>query len=1117
MSITVPGLTHNAILDASPIPTSVTDAEGNIVYVNDAFLAYASTVRGKKVRREERVGGNVRDFTTGGYERDRQEWLALYDRVLKGGETILLEGLRGLQSSGRGDDRPEEMYVDLRMNPIKDPDGSVIAAVMVWRDVTARVIGQREERRRAALDQVRVAVYQMRALKDIRRVLVSLYRAMKDIGLEFEACSVEIVKEEAGIVEDYDLVPNLRSLRTEQFPLQGTAVYEAWRSQKPIYRRDLDEDDRYGEQAYIEEGIDKPIRSVVDIPFSHGTIGVNSTQPEAFSAMDIETLGHFAEVLSEAYTRFESMQRLEESERALRRRAALDRVRMSVYEMTEASDTQRVLISLSAALKDIGVDVRNCSVQLMDETKEMFACHHLGSTRAGPVSGVPSSNTAVYEAWRDQRPIYRRDLNEEDRYDEKSEIREGFGKRIRSVVDVPFSHGTIGVNSAQPDAFAEEDIETLRQFAEVLSEAYTRAEDIRRLEESEERYRSLVEHSQDVIFRLGLDRSYLLISQAIQELTGYAPEQFYSDTAFAPSIVLPEDLRKVEEALEKASAGEISRELEYRMRTKDGKILWACQNTFPVKSPEGSVVAIGGTLRDITERKRALEAEEQSEQQYRTTIDSIDDLIHVVGPDLRLILINRACTQWCEELGLPTDVIGQTVFEAFSFLPDRVRDEYRNVFESGETLITEEITNFEDGELTTEVRKIPVFEGERVVRVVTVVRDISETRRAAQALQEAEDKSRVQERLAAVGQLAAGIAHDFNNLLTGIIGYAQLLTMRADVSELAKKDLRRIEEQGQQAAHLIRQILDFSRKSIIQRQPLNLNTFIKEAIRFLDRTIPENVRISFDAEPDTYTIHADPAQIQDMLTNLSVNAKDAMQGGGTLSFHLAPVSLDLNQTPPCADMPPGLWIRLTVTDSGTGIPPEHLTRVFEPFFTTKEPGQGTGLGLAQVYGIVLQHEGFIKVDSPPGQGAVFSIYFPPIQENEQIPQQEEPENLSRGRGETILVVEDEPVVLEMISKMLEEMGYRTRTAGGGGQALDIYARHRDEIVLVLTDIVMPDMDGIEVFRALKQTYPEVVVVAMTGYPLEDEGEEFLAQGFTGWVQKPMDLDKLSRIMEEALR
>jgi len=392
---------------------------------------------------------------------------------------------------------------------------------------------------------------------------------------------------------------------------------------------------------------------------------------------------------------------------------------------------------------------------------------------------------------------------------------------------------------------------------------------------------------------------------------------------------------------------------------------------------------------------------------------------------------------------------------------------------------------------------------------VLVLHDVTQERKMQERVQN-------QERLAAVGQLAAGIAHDFNNLLTGIIGYAQLLTMRSDISELAKKDLGRIEEQGQQAAHLIRQILDFSRKSIIQRHPLDLNTFIEEAIRFLQRTIPENIRISLDADPGTYTIHADPAQIQDMLTNLSVNAKDAMPGGGELTLHLSSFSLESHQSPPYPDMSPGEWILLTVSDSGSGIAPEHLPRIFEPFFTTKEPGQGTGLGLAQVYGIVMQHEGFIKVDSPPRQGALFSIYFPSIPPDERILQESEPESFSRGRGETILVVEDEPVVLEMVSKMLEEMGYGTLAAGRGRTALEIYAQHRDEIVLVLTDIVMPEMDGVEVFRALKETYPDVVVVAMTGYPLEDDGEEFLSQGFAGWVRKPMDLDKLSRIMDEAL-
>ncbi|MBI1881479.1 MAG: response regulator [Chloroflexi bacterium] len=412
-----------------------------------------------------------------------------------------------------------------------------------------------------------------------------------------------------------------------------------------------------------------------------------------------------------------------------------------------------------------------------------------------------------------------------------------------------------------------------------------------------------------------------------------------------------------------------------------------------------------------------------------------------------------------------------------------------------------------------------------------VIRDITERKQAEAALREsnrrleqaltglkeAQEKTVQQERLAVVGQLAAGIAHDFNNILTGMLGFAQLLQMSPQMPEAAQADLGHIVTSGQRAAHLIRQLLDFSRKSIRWPQQLDLVPFIKEAVKFLERTIPENIRINLKIAPGVYLVEADPAQIQQLLTNLAINSRDAMPAGGILQIFVARIELEGEiRCVGCNQAVEGEWIRMTVTDNGRGIPPEALPRIFEPFFTTKEVGEGSGLGLAQVLGIVEQQGGHLTVNSREWRGTTFNIYLPPL-----TPSQDKVEAVEiapglPGQGETILLVEDEPMVLEVGRRILASLGYQALTARSGREALTVYAEHRDEIALVLLDMVMPDMDGVDLFNLLKAQTPEIKVVMMSGYPLGEKGARLLEQGVVDWFQKPMSYPDLAQIISQAL-
>ena len=392
---------------------------------------------------------------------------------------------------------------------------------------------------------------------------------------------------------------------------------------------------------------------------------------------------------------------------------------------------------------------------------------------------------------------------------------------------------------------------------------------------------------------------------------------------------------------------------------------------------------------------------------------------------------------------------------------------------------------------------------------VLVLRDVTEDRQVQERVQQ-------QERLAAVGQLAAGIAHDFNNLLTGIIGFADILHKRQDIPEDARAKLTRILRQGERGAHLVRQILDFSRTSISQLLPLDLVPFLREATKFLERTIPEHIGIALHIDPGEYIVHADPPQIQQVLTNLAVNAWGAMPAGGRLTLRLSHFTRRLGERPPCLGMPPGEWVVLSMRDTGTGISPRILPRIFEPFFTTKEPGKGTGLGLAQVYGIVKQHQGYIHADSQEGTGTTMTMYFPAVEQSPQGVPKRAPDEMPHGHGETILLVEDEPIVLEVCSITLEHLGYYVLTATNGQQALEIYARHQDDIALVVMDMVMPVMGGEELFEALRAFNPTVKAVITTGYPLHEEGKQLLARGILAWLQKPLNQTQLAHTIHRVL-
>jgi signal transduction histidine kinase/CheY-like chemotaxis protein len=392
---------------------------------------------------------------------------------------------------------------------------------------------------------------------------------------------------------------------------------------------------------------------------------------------------------------------------------------------------------------------------------------------------------------------------------------------------------------------------------------------------------------------------------------------------------------------------------------------------------------------------------------------------------------------------------------------------------------------------------------------VLQLRDVTRERAASVHLQQ-------QERLAAVGQLAAGIAHDFNNIMTAIILFAEKLLMEPGLPPAGPERLNLIVQQGKRAAALIQQILDFSRQSVIEKQPLELVPFMKELDKLLTRILPEHIRLRLSFEPGRYLIHADPARIQQVFMNLAVNARDAMPDGGSLEFALSHYSLGPGLRSPFPGMPEGDWVHIGVTDEGTGIRSEDLPHIFEPFFTTKAPGKGAGLGLAQVYGIVKQHNGYIMATSEAGKGTAFNLYFPGLPVEAPAETSPTPMTLEAGNGETILVVEDDPATRASVSEILRSLNYRVLVASDGQAALRVFHGERQLIDLVLSDVVMPGMGGMQLFRALADQKPEQKILAMTGYPLVEGTKELLGTGTVAWLQKPLGAATLAHTVREVL-
>lgn len=647
-------------------------------------------------------------------------------------------------------------------------------------------------------------------------------------------------------------------------------------------------------------------------------------------------------------------------------------------------------------------------------------------------------------------------------------------------------------------------VPAIRRALDTVREYRRRRRAEERLREIQEMFHQLAEKSTDIFWFAQINPERMLyVSPAYESVWGTPAHAIYESPRAWTRAIHPEDRTRVESAYHACASGQIARfDEEYRIVRPDGSVRWVLDSGTPVHDAQGLVTRMSGIAKDVTERKVV----EQHMREQADLLDKARDAIVVSDLDRRIVFWNKGAERILGWAAL--EAVGRRSDELFGPAALQEIANARAGFPSDEWVGEVKLHNKAGNPLVLDARVTVIRDAQgRPVSHLIISTDVTEQRKLEKQYLRAQ-------RLESIGTLAGGIAHDLNNVLAPILMAISLLQRKALDPE-SQRLLTVLEHSAQHGAGLVQQILAFARGTEGQRTELRVGPAIKQVVGLLAQTLPRSISVQSDIAADVGAISGDPTQFSQVLMNLCVNARDAMPRGGRLVIRAHNATVTPAQVRVHPGAKPGPHVRVTVEDSGTGIPPEIIDRIFDPFFTTKVAGKGTGLGLATVLGIVRGHAGFLEVQSTVGEGTAFTLFFPASGDPVPSAVLTAPPAIPAGRGRTVLLIEDEESVRAVTRALLEANDFTMLVAEDGTTGIGLYRNHHAEIAAVLTDMMMPGVQGPEVIAELRQINPDVRIVAMSGVVGERAGIAELP-GRLVFLQKPMTGDDLLRAVTSVL-
>ena len=651
--------------------------------------------------------------------------------------------------------------------------------------------------------------------------------------------------------------------------------------------------------------------------------------------------------------------------------------------------------------------------------------------------------------------------------------------------------------------------------------------------ESNERFKSICETSPDLIFQLDLDGNIFYFSNLLESMFGYSFEGVKGKSFW--EFISPRTLQSSLDAFEGLLNEKSVKSLELEIRNKDGELL-LCEISVGPLVVKGNLVGLQGIIRDVTARKKAEDLLEQykrhleitvatrtkelreSESRYRKIVEEMPEMVCRFLPDGTITFANRACGRHVG--GKPDKLIGNHFFQWISSEEeaDSLEKDFKASIEAPSPLISPQRMVLADGSIRWIQWSYSLLRHSNgsLNEYQAVGRDISEERIAGEETKKLEKWRRRSQKLEAIGTLSAGIAHDFNNIMAVILGNAQLAMDDISEGSRTRNNLDEIYDSCLRARDMVKQILTFSREGDQELTPLSLTPVVKESIQFLRSTIPSTIEIRTDIQ-DPDVVNADPTQIGQIIMNLGANAAHAMGAEpGVLDISLQNRTIGHNHKDRYRVSDEGEYVKLKVRDTGCGMSPEVMSRIFNPYFTTKKEGDGTGMGLAVVHGIVENHDGAVWVDSKPGKGSTFHMLFPAVEADGFEVEIDHPQPVLKGT-ERILVVDDEKALLETEIAMLERLGYKVTGTTSPMEALKTFRKQPDHFDLIYTDMTMPGMTGLTLAKKLMEIRPHVPVILYSGHRFLANSNELVKSGIKSFLTKPVALEDIAVTIREVLK